>query len=189
MGLLDRLFARPDSTADWKPEPGLRLEVDLGRHALCGVRVGDPVEWLSRLGPAEDALAARRDGRYSYYTRGLEVGARGGRVTSYLLVWGGYADPKYQPFAGACTSRGKSLPLSADTREPEIARYFGEPYWRDEDEDEILLFYEFGEVEWQVELTLQGSLKAVSIVTPPLLADAAQRRAYRVSVAWPPERD
>lgn len=80
------------------------------------------------------------------------------------------------------------MPLSAQTREREIVGYFGDPYWRDEDEEEILLFYEFGELEWQVELTLQGTLKAVNAVAPPLLADEAQRRAYRVTKPWPPER-
>jgi len=174
--------------AAWKREPGLVLTFDFGRNALCGVRIGDPVDWLSKLGPAEDARAARRDGRYCYYSKGLEVGAREGRVTSYLLVWGGSEDPRYRPFAGACGYRGKSLPLSGDTREPEIVGYFGHPYWRDEDEEEILLFYEFEDLEWQVELTPQGSLKAVSIVTPPILAEEGQRRAYRVTRAWPPRR-
>ena len=84
----------PDPTAHWRAEPGLGPEFDFGRHALCGVTIGDPVEWFAKLGPAEDPRATRRAARYCYYTRGLEIGARNGRVISYLLVWGGPADPR-----------------------------------------------------------------------------------------------
>ena len=153
----------PNPTAHWRAEPGLRPEFDFGRHALCGVKIGDPVEWLAKLGPAEDPRAARREGRYCYYSKGLEIGANDGRVISYLLVWGGSADPRYRPFAGACTYRGRSLPLSAQTGEREIVGYFGDPYWR-------------------------GEEGIVNAVAPPLLADEAQRRAYRVTKPWPPER-
>ncbi len=37
-----------------------------------------------------------------------------------------------------------------------------------------------------MELTRQGRLKAVNIVTPPLLADEKQRQAYQVTKPWPP---
>ena len=186
MGLLDSLFGRRDPTADWKAEAWVALVFDFSQNALCGVTIGEPVERLSQLGPVEDARAARREGRYCYYSKGIEIGVGDGIVTSCLLVWGSPVDPRYRPFAGACTCRCLTLPLNAGTGEAEIVQIFGAPYWRDEDQHEILLFYEWGAVEWEVELTRQGRLKAVNIVTPPLLADERQRRAYRVTKSWPP---
>ncbi len=103
MGLLGSLFGKRDLTSAWKADAGLALVFDFRQNALCGIKIGDPVEGLSKLGPAEDARAARREGRYCYYTKGLEIGVDGGGVTSYLLIWSSPVDPRYQPFAGTCT--------------------------------------------------------------------------------------
>lgn len=185
MGFLEHLFRKPDPTAGWKAEPGMRIELDFGCHALCGVKIGDPFPWLEKLGPAEDPRAARR-GRFCYHSKGVEVEMKNGVVTSYLLVWASPVDSHYRPFAGVCLYRGRDLRLSARTNEREIFEHFGSPYWRDQDQDEILLFYEFEDIEWQIELALDGSLKAGLCVTPPLLADPEQRAAYRVTKPWPP---
>lgn len=62
--------------------------------------------------------------------------------------------------------------------------------WPDQDQEEIILFYEFREdIEWQVEFTLEGGLKAIGAVWPALMAEAAQRESYGVSLPWPPCRD
>ncbi len=185
MGFLDLFRRKPDPTATWRAEPGLRLEFDFSSQALCGVRIGESLERLARLGPAEDKRAGGR-GRYCYYSKGLEIGAAAGLADSFLLVWDSPAEPRYRPFAGTCMYRGRDLGLSARTSEADIRQCFGEPYWRDQDEDEILLFYEFRSVEWMIELSPHRTLRAVQIVTPPLLADEGQRAAYKVTKPWPP---
>ena len=62
----------------------------------------------------------------------------------------------------------------------------GPPYWRDEDADELILFYEFPNLEWQIEFSLDGSFNRVNVTCNPLLADETQRKAYRVDKPWPP---
>ena len=78
------------------------------------------------------------------------------------------------------------LRLSNRSSESDVQALFGQPYWRDQDEDEIILFYEFPGVEWQIEFDLVGALKHLR-VGRPLLADAEQRAAYGVTKHWPPD--
>jgi hypothetical protein len=136
-----------------------------------------------RLGPAEDPELAE-DEVYCYYSRGLEVSAEDGFISGYRFVW--RAEEGFRPFPGRCFHRGAPITLSPAISEAEIAALAGSPYWRDEDEEEILLFYEFDRVEWQVELTRDGRLSQWSIITPPSMADEDQRAAYGVTMAWPP---
>jgi hypothetical protein len=68
----------------------------------------------------------------------------------------------------------------------EFTDKFGQPYWKDVDAEETLLFYEFLPVEWQVEFGADGMLRALTLVTPPMLGEPADRDAYGVTKAWPP---
>jgi len=70
--------------------------------------------------------------------------------------------------------------------EEDVLDVFGQPYWIDRDDMETILFYEFNDVEWQLELSQTGSLQAVIVTASPLLAKEDQRKAYGVSKPWPP---
>lgn len=182
--LLD-LFRSSYPTSNWIAAPGLPLTFDFSRHTLCSVRLEDPAQWLEKLGPAEDKRAARQR-EFRYYSKGLSIDVERGIVTAYRLVWSDPFSEGYQPFQGLCTYREQPLLLSALTSEDEFLSLLGEEYWRDEDKDEVILFYEFGKIEWQVEFSRSGTLRALLVTTPPLLADEHQRIAYRVSKPWPP---
>ena len=197
MSIFARLFGGGDPTQKWVANWGLGLDFDFETHALCGVRLGEPLERLSRLGPAEDSRAAR-DGSFLYYSKGLEVGVEGGRINRYALFWRDFHGEGYQPFAGTCRDKGRPLMLSPNTTEREIKALFGEPYWRHTDEpdeeepaendpSETSLFYEFGDTERIVTLTPDGRLMEIEIITPPTLANEGYRKMYDVTKAWPPQ--
>jgi hypothetical protein len=184
--LFDWIRGREHPSELWQSEPGFEILLDLDRHALCRCRIGDPVEWLSGLGPPEDA-AALREKRYVYYSRGIEFGEEDAKVVDFAVFWVDYLRVGYQPFRGLVTYEGKTVPLDSTTTERTFIKVFSTPYWRDQDQDETILFYEFQQdIEWQVEFTLEDRLKAMRVVWPPLMADTKQRELYGVNVPWPP---
>ena len=91
-------------------------------------------------------------------------------------------------FKGSVTADGKPMELHAATTPAAIIESFGEPYWRDDDEGETILFYEYeaGAVELQFEFSSPGSFDFITIARPGVLADAEQRTAYGVDKEWPP---
>jgi hypothetical protein len=93
-----------------------------------------------------------------------------------------------QPDRSQTWTRDPGLVVECDLSLPSFCGVrFGEPYWRDADADEVLLFYELPEVEWQLEFPLPAAtLSAMVIVTPPLLADRQQRHHYGLDKPWPP---
>ena len=182
MGILDHFKAQPKG--EWTADEAAGREFDFDHNVLAGLKLRDPASLLWRLGPPEDARQAAQ-GAYCFFSRGFEVDVRQGRVNTFVLVWQG--DDRFQPFAGQCRFGGAEIKLAGGVSEAEIERIFGAPFWRDEDTDEVLLFYEKGAVEWQVEINRQTGLSAMVITALPLLADAAQRQAYHVSKPWPPE--
>jgi len=187
--LLDRIMGRQHPNMLWQLDPGLELHLDLDRHALCRCRIGDPIEWLSGLGPPEDAKALREQ-RYCYYSRGIEIGEENGNVADFAVFWIDYLQQGFQPFEGRITYHGKTIRLDSRTTERDFRDLFGEPYWRDQDEEEIILFYEFQrDIEWQVEFTVESNLKAIRVVWPALMADAEQREIYGVNIPWPPRKE
>jgi len=187
MSILDKLFRRSHPSDNWQAVEGLPLVLDLDRHALCDVRPCDPTEWLSRLGPPEDRKALKDD-RYCYYSLGIEFDPACDSIEGFAVVWNDVLDEKFQPFPGTVKWRGREYRLDTATTEADFIAVFGEPYWRDQDDMEVILFYEFrGDIEWQVEFTLDDSLKEIIVTTPPMLSNPEQRAAYAVTKPWPPD--
>lgn len=187
MGIFDFLRAKPDPTREWIANPSLTLKLNLDEHSLAGIRIGDPFDTISRLGPTENPKSIQYE-VCEYCSKGLRVGFGRGLVDSFEVVFGAATGAEgYSPFVGVCHHRGERVSLGSSTTVAEFIGRFGDPYWRDEDERESLLFYEFGgDIEWQVEFDTQARLQFLQIVTPPLLADAKQRSAYGVDRPWPP---
>jgi len=166
------------------PPPGSGPPLDLDRHRLGDVRVGDSIDRLGDFGPVEDE-AAIADGDFRYYCRGIWFSATKGAVDSFGVFWRDTDRQGFLPFAGWVHFRQESFALDATTTEADFVERFGAPYWRDR-EREILLFYECGDIEWQVEFNRKKLLCALTIISPPLLADPKQRKMYRVTRGWPP---
>jgi hypothetical protein len=91
-------------------------------------------------------------------------------------------------FAGRFRHRDGEVRLNPTTTVEEVLARLGEPYWRNEDEDEVILFYEDDPVETQFEFPDKKHLGFITILMPPLLADPIQHKAYGVTKPWPPGR-
>jgi hypothetical protein len=89
-------------------------------------------------------------------------------------------------FKGSLSMRGQALPQFSELREMQVRSILGEPYWRDEGDDAVLLFYERDGAELQLEFAQKSTLSVLVMTAEPLLARPAQRDAYRVTKAWPP---
>jgi len=158
---------RRNPTVGWHAAHSVALELDLDRHALSGVPVGSALARLDWLGPA----VVVDEQELGWPALGLVVGLAPGTgrepvVNYYLLVWNAPSHPTYQPFAGVCRHRGAEVPLSAKTTEAELVARFGQPAAREPDELETILYYEWddGRVDWEIELTKGGRLKAWNIL-------------------------
>ena len=188
MAMLERLrqfFSLQDPTGEWRRAPTLKLEADLARPALYGVDLGRPLGDLSDLGPVEDRAANCRE-EFCYPSLGLVIESLDDeKLTGFqLVVDDSVFRPSFAPFAGECLCGQQRLTLVGMT-EARWKEAMGECYWRDEDEDEIILFYEYPYHEVQVEFTRNGALKCILVTSSPAMADEAQRQAYGVTRPWP----
>jgi hypothetical protein len=176
-----KLHVEPNPTWAWEENAALPLTVDLDEHRLCGIAAGDSVEKLSILGPGKVTPFG-----FAWPRKGVDVTVSDdGSIEEMGFYFGHAAEARNGEFVGSFQYCGRPLRLSKELSESDIHSLFGKPYWRDQDEDEIILFYEFPNCEWQLELDLDGFLKYLRIGSQ-LLADAEQRVAYAVTKPWPP---
>ncbi|MFC1835373.1 hypothetical protein ACFL2Q_11665 [Thermodesulfobacteriota bacterium] len=186
MSFLSEFFGKAHPSTRWQEIPDFPVLLDLSRHSLCNFRIGDPVDWFSGLGPPEDPKGGRL-GNYTYFSKGLEVYAEKGAVEGFAVIFLDDSRPEFGPFPGEILYDGRALELGHAAGETGLTEIFGKPYWRDQDEQEAILFYEWiGDIEWQVEFSLDNFLKCILITSPPLLSRPAQRKAYGVTKPWPP---
>lgn len=184
MPLFYRRSGKDNPTRHWVGDTRFVLEFDCATHSLSGVRPGGFIDPLAPLGPAETPTEGRGDA-LTWYRQGIEVQFDdGGTVAAIRMVWRG--DDGFAPFRGTFRRGDERLAIGPETTEGDLETLLGPPYWRDQDEDEVLLFYELGPVEWQIGLTRAGLLAEWTVCTPPMMADEAQRRAYAVTTPWPP---
>lgn len=187
MWILEWLFSGNDPATKWVADPNVKRVLDLDRPSLYGIALGDSVSQVERLGPPRNRNASKYE-EYDYGDRGFTINATQQAVCGFTLFFvENDRESRCAPFSGTITHRGSRIVLSGATSERAWRELFGEPYWRDIDDKEILLFHEWGEVEWQVEFSRDGGLRVLIIETPPLLSGPDQRAAYGVDKPWPPE--
>ena len=111
---------------------------------------------------------------------GVEIGLSGGVVDHAFL--------DLSEFRAGFRRHGEILGIGPATTEAEIVRLFGEPYWTDRSDGEVILFYEFqgGEVELQFEFPQGDGLGFVTLTRNGVMSDAGQRAAYGCDRPWPP---
>ncbi|MDP3773212.1 MAG: hypothetical protein Q8Q85_03000 [Gemmatimonadales bacterium] len=122
MSFLDNLLNR-NPTREWRAQPGLQLVLDLDDESFCGIRLGERADRLNKLGPAEDAAAARR-GSYWYGSRGFLCREEQGRFVELEAV---YSGGEGQPFAGLVRRNGATATLAPQTTEPDLVAHLGKP--------------------------------------------------------------
>lgn len=175
-------------THAWEERQEVLLVLDLDRHQLCGVGVGEPLQGLEFLGRGNDFGSL-----IEWPAKGLRVHVVDGHLFEITISFGHPEDEEdeIRKFPGRLLYQGETQRLTCRSSRDELLRLFGEPYWIDEmlDEeygDETTLFYEFGQVEWQIELGSDHCLRNITL-SPPLLADPEARAGYKVTKPWPPK--
>ncbi len=115
-----------------------------GSRRASAVRFG-----YSRLVGGSCLPWSRHDGRPTLFFpgKGISVGFKDGVVTSFAAYVAASPEEGMGRFSGWFRYRGRRLDLCEETTERELIAIFGSPYRRDQDEDEVILFYEFGEYE------------------------------------------
>lgn len=185
--LLKRLLWGKDPTSEWVRDMATRIECDLSTHSLCGVAIKEPFVRLSALGPSEDRKRAG-NGDFCYFSRGLKVGTKNGMITDFSFMWDSLLQVKNLiPFNGRFTFEGNVTTLGTATHLDTFISIFGEPYWKDEDDYGIALFYEYGDIEWQLDFNEKKCLYWFVITTPPLFEDEKNRQSYKLTKPWPPQ--
>lgn len=184
--MFESFFKPKNRTKNWQRPDDLQLVFDLEAGSLNGVRLGDSLEAVSFLGPVEDRSGLKYQ-EYNYFSLGLCVccGDDENTIDGFDVIQKDRWSPQERPYPGQFRYQGANHPI-AQLTESNFVNDFGSPYWRDQDKDEIILFYEFPTVEWQVEFNLDGSFNRIIITSSPMFADENSRKAYGVTKHWPP---
>lgn len=153
-------FRVPYPTSRWERTLAHDLEVDVVKGSLSGVELGDDVERLSFLGPADSAGEACA-GVFGYNALGLALLSDGGKLGSITLLLTGSPGGKHDAFAGIFRVRGHRHVLPPETTEAEIVTLFGEPTERAEQKDD-----ETGEI-WERSLRYVNGPVLCEVVFDP----------------------
>ncbi|MFN8586265.1 MAG: hypothetical protein U0704_00550 [Candidatus Eisenbacteria bacterium] len=164
-----RAFRVPFPTSHWERTIAPELEVDFVKGALCGVALGDDVERLSFLGPAESPGEACA-GVLGYSDLGLSLFSDAGKLGAITLLLTGSPGAKHRTFEGCFRVRGHRHVLPPETTEAEIVTLFGEPTARAEQKDdetgeiwERSLRYVNGPVLCEVVFDPEGALVEINL--------------------------
>lgn len=183
MGLLHKLFSIGNPSKSWREDPAATLVFDLNQNCLNGVQIGEPLDHCSFLGPGKATIA----GALNYPHKGLEVDFKDDQVECFVFFFGHTDEARRGQFAGNFAYQSRTFKLSSACSEDSFRSHYPEPWWRNEDGDEVILFYEWGRIEWQVEFGSDRRLKCVIVTSDLVMADASQRANYGVTKPWPPE--
>ena len=173
MNFIARLFSQASSPR--VPRSVIAdLVIDLSASRCGHTALGAPVSELDFF-----AEFLRKKAHFEDLSNGFDAGTEHGALD--------YVGLDLTSFPGKFQANGRDIKLTTSTTIEEITSCFGQPYWRDDDADETILFYEGGVGELQLEFTNNRNLSFITLTHTPLLADPAQRAAYGVTKPWPPQ--
>lgn len=112
---------------------------------------------------------------------GIEIGLKD-NLLDYVCL-------NIESFKGEFYLNGDELILNVKNTPQDIIDVFGEPYWTDRSDDEIILFYEYkkGFIELQFEFSDSIHLSYITLMCNGVLSTQDQREAYNVNKQWPPD--
>jgi hypothetical protein len=171
MGLFGFLFgSRGDSP---QPQP---LTIDLATFSCGQSRLGMAVsatEYFSNALRARDTFVDERNG--------VELSTARDVLDSVFVT--------LKHFSGKFSKSGNALDINTKTTEAQILALFGEPYWIDRSDGEVIMFYEYqhGTIELQFEFTDGRTLSFITLCQNGVLSSEEQRKNYEVNKAWPPK--
>ena len=176
MGILSFFSSSKGQEKPHESQAPTAIAVDLKEFKIGASLIGSPIA------PEDPFHAAlRKKDVYKLDGHGSELGTKDG-----LLDYGYF---NIDSFKGTFTRSGEPIKIGAGTTEKEILKIFGEPYWTDRSDGEVIMFYEYqaGTIELQFEFSDGKSLGAITLARNGVLSEADQRKAYGVTNPWPPK--
>ena len=154
--------------------PGLEIDLALFRvgKSTLGQTIHDGDCFAAPLQSQDDAKDEKM---------GIEIGKKEG-VLDYVFL-------TLPDFGGKLLKQGTPLEISQGNSEADIQGIFGEPYWTDRSDGEVIMFYEYerGTVELQFEFPDAQKLGHILLARNGVLSGEEQRKAYKVDKPWPPQ--
>jgi hypothetical protein len=149
--------------------------VDLRSFACGHTKLGQPPDvgdFFAQLLKTSDVYKDSREG--------LEVGTKQGNLDYVFITIGA--------FQGSFARSGAKVALDRTTTPEQIKAEFGNPYWIDAKDNELIFFYEFdgGKIELQFEFPEKKTLGFITLMQDGVLSEYPQRRGYGVTKPWPP---
>ena len=175
MGILSFFNRSSHRSDDQEPPCPCTVTVDLGMFWIGSTPLGVPPS------PSDPFYRALVKGTtFQPKEQGIELGTEDG-----VLDYGFFSLDSYR---GSFVRRGQPLALNGTTSEADIRRIFGEPYWIDRSDGEIIIFYEYGEgtIELQFEFPDAQGLGFITLARNGVLSDPGSRKSYGVDKPWPP---
>lgn len=151
------------------------IVVDLKEFKMGATALGEPT---APADPFHEPL--KKTEVFQPAGQGVELGTKNG-----VLDYGFFEIPAYK---GSFSRSGEPIKIGKDTTENDIRNMFGEPYWIDRSDGEVIMFYEYkaGTIELQFEFSDGKVLSAITLSMNGVLSKADQRKAYGVTKPWPP---
>ncbi len=176
MGILSFFSSSKGQDKPHDHQPPAAITVDLKELKIGSTALGSPI---AQADPFHAAL--KKAEVFKPAGQGLEVGTKNGLLDYGFLDIGS--------FKGSFTRSGEPIKIGKDTTESDIVKAFGEPYWIDRSDGEVILFYEYqrGTIELQFEFSDGKALSAITLSINGVLSEADQRKAYGVTKPWPPQ--
>lgn len=176
MGILSFFGSSKGQNEPHDHQPPTATIVDLQEFKIGTTVLGSPIE------PTDPFHAAlKKTGVFRPAGQGMEVGTKNG-----LLDYGFF---DIISFKGSFLRSGEPVRIGRDTTGSDISRIFGEPYWTDRSDGEVIMFYECkaGTLELQFEFSDGKTLSSITLSRNGVLSEVDQRNAYGVTKPWPPQ--
>lgn len=162
---LNKLRGHKNRTFSWQAAPAQNemLVVDLTTHRFCEVAIGDPIDRLSFLGPADNSRDQTEI--YNYYRRGFYLVEDRGRLETVVFLL--RAERNITPFVGNWLCNGRTRAITAQTKPKDVRWELGEPSQTEgEPTRELIWIYQFPGVEWEFAWTAEEELESVEMRLP-----------------------
>ena len=159
-----------------QPPSYQQCKIDLGKFSYDNFSLGEKFpedHYLFQYLSKAECYISDKDG--------FEIGIKEGKFDYLFLTIEQYKENLYL--------NENQLFINKDSSPEDITYNFGSPYWIDEDDKEIILFYEYkeGKFELQFEFSNKENLSYITLMQNGILSEESNRKSYRINKEWPPK--
>lgn len=166
MSFLKRIidYFKPDPTRNWREVPQRTLTFTIPNRTVNGTAFGHSFESLETFGkPGNESPVYDRV--FNYLEHGFIVELQEDeKIDFFGFVFRNDTGENFtEARASVVKGDGATLVLSKSSSMADITAFMGEPKSIDEDEEEVILFYQIDDLRIEWELTLTKFLKRVNV--------------------------